>query len=180
MTVALPGFGRDGKRQIRKLWSQPTMPSESCARTNRMQLGQQRFTIDERARRSGQLDSGGNVLAKYVQSPGIDEPLAESRSSTMSCYEADGLGSVTSLTNPSGALTTTYSCDSLGTLVASSATITNPSQHASRNWDSGTGLYYNRARYYDPRVVRFSFPKIPWALRPDRISTPMFTTIRRT
>ena len=35
----------------------------------------------------------GIVVARYAQDLGIDEPLAQLRSSTTSYYEADGLGS---------------------------------------------------------------------------------------
>src|SRR5206468_2051350 len=43
-----------------------------------------------------EVDNSGNVLARYVQGPGADAPLSETRSGTTSYYEADGLGSVTS------------------------------------------------------------------------------------
>jgi hypothetical protein len=45
-----------------------------------------------------EVDSSGNALARYTQR-GIDEPVAELRSSTTSYYEEDGLGSVTSMSN---------------------------------------------------------------------------------
>jgi YD repeat-containing protein len=51
-----------------------------------------------------EIDSAGNVLARYTQSPAVDQPLAELRSGTTSYYQQDGVGSVTSLSNPVGAL----------------------------------------------------------------------------
>jgi len=45
-----------------------------------------------------EVDQTGSVLARYTQSKKIDEALAELRSGTASYYEADGLGSSTSLT----------------------------------------------------------------------------------
>ena len=62
----------------------------------------------------------------------IDEPLAMLRSSTTSYYEADGLGSVTSLSNTAGALAQTYTFDSFGKQTASSGSLTNPFQFESR------------------------------------------------
>jgi hypothetical protein len=44
------------------------------------------------------------VVALYSQGLNVDEPLAMLRSGTTSYYEADGLGSLTSLSNTSGAL----------------------------------------------------------------------------
>jgi len=102
-----------------------------------------------------EVDGSGNVLARYTQGKRIDEPLAELRSTTASYYEEDGLGSVTSLSNSSGALANTYTFDSFGKLTASTGTITNPFQYAGRESDQETGIYYNRARYLDQNVGRF-------------------------
>jgi RHS repeat-associated protein len=77
------------------------------------------------------------------------------RSATTSFYEADGLGTVTSLSNTSGALAQTYTFDSFGKQAASSGSLTNPFQYTGREFDPETGLYYYRARYYDPTTGRF-------------------------
>ena len=101
------------------------------------------------------LDQNGNVLARYAMTQSIDEPLAELRSGTTSYYSQDGLGSVTSLTTASGALGNTYRYDSFGGQTASSGSIVNRFQYTAREFDSETGLYYYRARYYDPVTGRF-------------------------
>ncbi len=44
-----------------------------------------------------EVNSSGTVVARYSQEENIDEPLAMLRSSATSFYNADGLGSVTSL-----------------------------------------------------------------------------------
>ena len=77
------------------------------------------------------------------------------KSGTTSYYEADGLGTVTSLSNSSGALAKTYSYDSFGKLVGSSGTISSPYGFTGRELDSETGLTEYRARYYDPQIGRF-------------------------
>jgi hypothetical protein len=51
-----------------------------------------------------ELDGRGNALARCTQGANIDEPLADLRSATMNYCQVDGLGSVTSLTNSSGAI----------------------------------------------------------------------------
>jgi RHS repeat-associated protein len=102
-----------------------------------------------------EVDSSGSLVARYTQGLGIDSPLAMLRSGTTSYYEADGLGSITSLSNSSGALATTYTYDSFGNLTATSGTITNPYRYTGREYDPETGLYYYRARYYDPTIGRF-------------------------
>jgi RHS repeat-associated protein len=102
-----------------------------------------------------ELDGAGSVLARYMQSSGIDKPLAELRSGTVSYYQQDALGSVTSLSNSAGALANTYSYDSFGKLTASTGTLTNPFQYAGREFDPETGIYENRFRYYNQSTGRF-------------------------
>jgi RHS repeat-associated protein len=102
-----------------------------------------------------ELDNSGNTQAKYTQGKRLDEPLSQLRSGTTSYYDTDGLGSITSLANASGALANTYSYDSFGDLTASTGAVTNPFRYTGREFDSETGLYYLRARYFDPHAGRF-------------------------
>ncbi|MFI5058373.1 MAG: RHS repeat domain-containing protein [Candidatus Acidiferrales bacterium] len=103
-----------------------------------------------------EVDQNGAVLARYTRTQNIDEPLAELRSGTTSFYEADGLGSITSLSNGAGALANTYTYDSFGKLTASTGSLTNPFRYTGRESDTETGLYQYRARYYDSNVGRFA------------------------
>ncbi len=102
-----------------------------------------------------ETNSSGAVVARYEQNQNIDEPLAMLRSGATSYYDADGLGSVTSLANGAGSLAQTYAFDSFGKLTGSSGSLTNPFQYTAREFDSETSLYYYRARYYDPSAGRF-------------------------
>jgi len=101
------------------------------------------------------VDNSGNVLARYAQDHAVDQPLSELRSGTTSDYELDGIGSVTSLSNSTGALANTYTYDSFGKLSSPTGTLTNPFQYTGRDFDTETGLFYYRARYYDPVAGRF-------------------------
>ncbi len=47
-----------------------------------------------------------------------------------------------------------YVYDSFGNLTSSTGTLTNSIRYTGREFDSETGLYYYRARYYDPEVGR--------------------------
>jgi RHS repeat-associated protein len=102
-----------------------------------------------------EISTTGALLARYTQGQGLDEPLAQLRSGTISYYEQDGLGSVTSLSNTSSLLANTYIYDSFGNLTVSSGTIVNPFQYTGRDYDQKTGLRYYRARYYDPQIGHF-------------------------
>jgi RHS repeat-associated protein len=101
------------------------------------------------------VNASGSPVARYTQGPIIDEPLAELRGTTTDYYEADGLGSVTSLTDTTGALAQTYTYDSWGNQTASSGSLTNFFRYTGREFDTETNLYYNRARYLDPFAGRF-------------------------
>jgi RHS repeat-associated protein len=102
-----------------------------------------------------ETNSTGAAVARYSQGLDIDEPLAMLRTSTTSYYQADGLGSVTSLSSAAGSLARTYTFDSFGKQTASSGSLTNPFQYTAREFDTETSLYYYRARYYDPQTGRF-------------------------
>jgi RHS repeat-associated protein len=102
-----------------------------------------------------EADNSGNVLARYTESGLIDEPLGMLRSGTTAYYQADGLGSTSSLSSSTGSLANTYTYDSFGKLTASTGTLTNPFQYAAREFDPETGIYEYRARYFDQNVGRF-------------------------
>jgi RHS repeat-associated protein len=102
-----------------------------------------------------EVDGSGSVLAKYLHGNAADDPLSELVSGTTSYYEQDGLGSPTSLSSLSGTLSNTYSYDSFGKVIASTGIRANPFQFTGREFDPESGLYYYRARYYDPTSGRF-------------------------
>ena len=88
-------------------------------------------------------------------SPRQYQPLAEVRASTTSFYQPDGLGSTTSLSSSAGTLANTCTYNAFGNLSASTGTVANPFRYTGREFDSETGLYFYRARYYDTAVGRF-------------------------
>jgi RHS repeat-associated protein len=92
----------------------------------------------------------------YLAGPGIDRLLARTTLTTPEFYLADHLGSIVQMTNTSGVVTVTRQYDPWGNPLQGGST----SGHAftGREWDAETGLYYNRARYYDPKIGRFLSP----------------------
>jgi RHS repeat-associated protein len=89
-------------------------------------------------------------------------------------YQADALGSVTSLSNAGGTLVQSYTYDSFGKQTASSGSLTNPFQYTARESDTETGLYYYRARYYDSQAGRF-ISEDPLEFGGDTVSISMTT-----
>ena len=102
-----------------------------------------------------ETDSAGAPIASYVQGAAVDEPLAMSRAATTSYYQADGLGSITSLSNTSGTIVQTYAFDSFGNQTAASGSLNNPFRYTARELDAETNLYFYRARYLDTVTGRF-------------------------
>ena len=102
-----------------------------------------------------EVDTSGNVVARYTHGTGIDEQLAQFRASTTSYYHQDGINSVTAISNAASALTETYTFNAFGKLTASTGTLTNPYQYTGREFDSETGLYFNRTRYFDLATGRW-------------------------
>jgi RHS repeat-associated protein len=101
-------------------------------------------------------NASGSEIASYTQGQKIDEPLAELRSSATDYYEADGLGSITSLSTSAAALANSYTYDSFGNITNITGSLRNPFQYTGREFDSETGLYEYRTRYYDPVAGRFN------------------------
>ncbi len=67
----------------------------------------------------------------------------------------DELGSTRLLTDPTGAVTGTYSYDAYGNATSHTGTATTPLQWAGQYHDPATGFYYLRARCYDPSTGQF-------------------------
>ncbi len=102
------------------------------------------------------LDATQAVVARYTHGAGIDEPLLLVQDGQMYAYHADGLGSITTLTEASGDVVQRYAYTAFGTLASpGDADVVQPYTFTGREWDTETGLYYYRARYYDPRVGQF-------------------------
>jgi RHS repeat-associated protein len=101
-----------------------------------------------------EYDQTGNITAKYTHGPNIDEPLAIQQGTNTYYYHADGLGSITALSNASGNIVQTYSYDSFGNMTAT-GNIRQPFTYTAREYDYATGMCFYRARYYDSKVGRF-------------------------
>ena len=92
-------------------------------------------------------------MAYYVHGTGIDEPLGKEVSGDVEYYHADGLGSVVKITDQGGAIVHAYEYDVWGNIALG---VERPGYaFTGREWDPEIGLYYYRARYYDPNAGRF-------------------------
>jgi RHS repeat-associated protein len=97
----------------------------------------------------------GSPNANMLTGIGIDEYFQRTDSAGARDFVTDTLGSTLALADSSGAIQTSYTYEPFGNTTASGASSTNPYQFTGREND-GTGLYFNRARYYSPAMQRFA------------------------
>ena len=109
------------------------------------------------ARVIAEYDGAGQLLRKYIYGPGLDEPMLMQTGATRYYYLFDSLGSVIGLTDASGSLVESYRYSVYGQPLQAS-TVGNPYLFTGRRFDSETGLYYYRNRYYSPQLRRFIEP----------------------
>jgi RHS repeat-associated protein len=105
-----------------------------------------------------EYDGEDTLVRKFIHGPGIDEPIAMidvEDGSTPYYYHYDGLGSVVALTDASGDTVEVYEYSVFGQVASSDANNPNPFMFTGREFDKETGLYFYRARYYNPTVGRF-------------------------
>ncbi len=101
-----------------------------------------------------QLDGSGNRTFEYSYQPGgLDAPVAVKSGSSTYYYQLDETGSVAAVWNASNGIAATYTYDPYGYTVDSSGTLAQNLRWKGAQYDSETGLYYMRARYYDPTAV---------------------------
>ena len=76
-------------------------------------------------------------------------------SGTATYYLHDQLGSTRLLTDPTGAVTGTYTYDPWGNTASHTGAAATPLQYAGQYHDPATSFYYLRNRYYDPATAQF-------------------------
>ena len=103
-----------------------------------------------------ELDGSNNITARYTHGPGIDEPLVMEKAGPSFFYQADGLGSITEITNASGTVVQAYTYSSFGKIESQlDPTFIQPYTFTAREFDPETDLYFYRNRTYDWRTGRF-------------------------
>ena len=105
-----------------------------------------------------EYDGNNNLLRKYIYGPGVDKPVSMIEVADANAtyyYHFDALGSVVALSDSDGDTVQTYEYSVYGEVAVEDANHPNPYMFAGRRYDIEIGLYYNRARYYNPYMGRF-------------------------
>ncbi len=112
------------------------------------------YTADKNRQYAQVLEErdGGSLTAGYVYG---DDLISRKQNGEVRYYLYDGHGSVRQLTDAAGNVTDSYSYDAFGNLRNHAGTSDNRYLYAGEQYDPDAGLYYLRARYYDPANGRF-------------------------
>jgi RHS repeat-associated protein len=97
--------------------------------------------------------SGGSPIANLLAG-GVDEVFTRTDSSGTTNFLTDALGSTLALTDGTGSTLASYAYEPFGNTTVTSGSSTNEFEYTGREND-GTGLQFNRARYYSPTLQRF-------------------------
>jgi len=101
------------------------------------------------------------VLARYIAGPAIDERIAQvDANGAVKYIHTDKQNSVVAISNSSGAVISRRGYGSYGEttptqLASNDNSPTHPFGYTGRRWDADLGLYYYRARWYDPELGTF-------------------------
>jgi RHS repeat-associated protein len=132
-------FGYDGLgRRTRK--------GTSAAMTNYIYDGEDLFA---------ELNGSGALVAEYTYYPGVDKPHSVRRNGAIYYFASDHPGNVVGLIDSGGNVVNSYLYGAFGSSEHVSEGIVNRLRFGAREFDVETGLYQQRARYYDPDVGRF-------------------------
>ena len=143
------GLGRRIKRQLID-YENPSLSNERRFYYDRDQI------VEER-------NENNQVVTRYMNGTGVDDPLLLINASGVYGYTKDGLGSVKELVKLDQQIPhQRYSYSSYGMTTEALEVVTpdkkpieNRYAYTGRELEHETGLYYYRARYYDPELGRF-------------------------
>jgi RHS repeat-associated protein len=103
-----------------------------------------------------EYDGNDSLLATYL-TPGLDENLSMTRNSATYYYHSDALGSIRNITDSSEVAQNTYDYYAFGSVVGTpTENVTNDYRFTGRRWDSESGLYYYRTRFYNNQTGTFT------------------------
>ena len=110
------------------------------------------YTYDEWNRLVNFTDENGNATAQIIYG---HKPLARKMNGQWYYYIYNVHGDVIGKIDQNGDVKNSYSYDAWGKVRSKTETVENPIRYCGEYFDEETGLYYLRARYYDPTVGRF-------------------------
>jgi RHS repeat-associated protein len=105
------------------------------------------------------VESNGDLRTRYLRGDRVDELLGrfEASGSARYWYLTDNLGSVRAVVDDNGAVKDSITYDAYGNITAeTNSTYRGRYAWTGREIEAEVGLQYNRARYYDPTIARWT------------------------
>ena len=90
-----------------------------------------------------EYDENDVIGNRYIHGPGVDEPLSVTTGNGTYYYHADGLGTITALTDAEQKIVQEYEYDAFGNLHDQKNAVKQPYTYTGREWDKETKLYYD-------------------------------------
>ncbi len=159
-TIVTHAYDADGNR-VRTEVTPPTGPPQVTD-----------FLVDTSSALShvvAETDAGSNILTYYVRGSHL---LSVTRGTDTRFYHTDAIGSIQILTDEDGGLRARYEYTAFGELLTQVGVDPQPYRFVGEPFESGSGFYYNRARWLDAASGRFisadpfvGFDEVPSTLR---------------
>ena len=144
VTTTLNEYTADGLRYLKQVDTEKTY-----------------YVYDNQGRIAAEANASGTVTANYIHAP--DRTLAKIESNGAKYYYLhNGHTDVTQIVDMSGNIVNQYSFDIWGNFEEKTEAIHNPFTYFGQQFDESTGLYYLRARYYDPKTGTFTQEDTHW------------------
>ncbi len=128
-------------------------------RVRRTENGQHRYFLYDGDDLLLEADANAEPLRLYTHWPGTDTPhsvrITNGGVSSTYFYVLELPGHVTGLVNEAGNVAAEYRYTPFGEIESANDPTGQPLRFMARELDSATGLYYVRARWYDPGMGRF-------------------------
>ncbi|OMD59080.1 hypothetical protein BSK48_30320 [Paenibacillus odorifer] len=100
--------------------------------------------------------NGNNIVQKSTYVRGDRVLVKKDKTASKDYYYLyNGHGDVVQMVDTSGAVVNSYAYDVWGNITSQKEETPNPFKYTGEVYDEETGLYYLRARYYDPSMGRF-------------------------
>ncbi len=113
------------------------------------------YYYDLLGRVNAEGNSTGQPTASYIWGPDRTLAKRDFTSGTTYYYIYNGHGDVVQMVDLDGNIVNNYDYDPWGNFVNKQENVHNPFTYFGQMYDESTGLYYLRARFYDPTVGRF-------------------------
>lgn len=114
--------------------------------------GTTKYHYDLSGRVIAESNGSGSVTAQNIWG---HKALARKIGADYYYYLYNGHGDVVQIINEAGNIVNNYTYDEWGNIRSKTENISNPLKYAGEYYDDESGLYYLRARYYDPVIARF-------------------------